>query len=102
MPRNKVVDVGGIRYTVRGLTFEELVKLGSASTEEKESKAVVAEVLSRCLIEPRLRREQITGLDDGTLVALVAEVLDIARSNMEGMGFVAMPPDKGPPRDMVV
>jgi len=86
---------------VRGLTFEELVKLGSASTEEKESRAVVAEVLSRCLIDPRLRHEQITSLDDKTLVALVAEVLDIAKSNLEGMRFVAMPPDRGPPRDMI-
>jgi hypothetical protein len=92
MPKNKIVDVGGTRYTVRGLTFEELVKLGSANAEEKESRMVVAEVLSRCLIDPRLGHEQITSLDDKTLVALVAEVLDIAKSNLEGMRFVAMPP----------
>jgi len=92
MPKNKIVDVGGTRYTVRGLTFEELVKLGSANAEEKESQMVVAEVLSRCLIDPRLGHEQITSLDDKTLVALVAEVLDIAKSNLEGMRFVAMPP----------
>ena len=92
MPKNKIVDVGGTRYTVRGLTFEELVKLGSANAEEKESGMVVAEVLSRCLIDPRLGHEQITSLDDKTLVALVAEVLDIAKSNLEGMHFVAMPP----------
>ena len=101
MPKNKVVDVGGTRYTVRGLAFEELVKLGSANAEEKESRMVVTEVLSRCLIDPRLGHEQITSLDDKTLVALVAEVLDIAKSNLEGMRFVAMPPDRGPPRDMI-
>jgi hypothetical protein len=101
MPKNKIVDVGGTRYTVRGLTFEELVKLGSASTEEKESKAVVAEVLSRCLIEPHLKNEDIRKLDEKTLVALVSEVLDLAKGSLEGMGFVAMPPDKGPPRDMI-
>lgn len=76
---------------MRGLTFEELVRLGSASAEEKASKAVVAEVLSRCLIAPRLEREQITRLDDRTLVALVAEALDIARGNLENTGLVAMP-----------
>lgn len=102
MPKNKIIDVGGTRYTVRGLTFEELVKLGSSGAEEKESKAVVAEVLSRCLIEPRLERDEITRLDEKTLVALVTEVLDIAKSGMMDMGFVPMPPDKGPPRDMVV
>ncbi len=102
MPKNKIVDVGGVRYTVRGLTFEELVKLGSAGTEEKGSKVVVAEVLSRCLIKPRLGREQIARLDDGTLVALVTGVLDIARSGMMDMGFAPMPPGKGPPRDMIV
>ena len=91
MPKNKIVDVGGTRYTVRGLTFEELVKLGSANAEEKESRMVIAEVLSRCLIDPRLGHEQITSLDDKTLIALVAEVLDIAKSNLEGMRFVAMP-----------
>jgi hypothetical protein len=99
MPRNKVVDVGGTKYTVRGLTFEELVKLGSANAEEKESKVVVAEVLSRCLIEPKLKNEQITRLDDKTLVALVSESLDINSGMME-MGFVPMPQDKGPP-DMI-
>jgi hypothetical protein len=102
MPKNKVVDVGGTRYMVRGLTFEELVKLGSASTEEKESRAVVSEVLSRCLIDPRLRHEDITRLDDKTLVALVIEVLDIAKNGLEDMGFVSMPPDRGLLRDMIV
>ena len=101
MPKNKIVDVGGTRYRVRGLTFEELVRLGSAGAEEKGSKAVVAEVLSRCLLEPRLESEQIIRLPDKTLVVLVTEVLDIAKSSLEGMGFVSMPSDKGPPRDMI-
>jgi hypothetical protein len=102
MPRNKMIDVRGARFTVRGLTFEELVKLGSANAEARESKDVVAEVLSQCLVEPKLKQDQITALDDKTLVALLGEVLNIARGNMEGMGFVSMPPDKGPPRDMIV
>lgn len=87
MSRNKVVEVGGARYRVRGLTFEELVRLGSASSESKESKMVVAEVLQRCLIEPKLRIEQISGLDDKTLATLVTVVLDTARSGLEGMCF---------------
>jgi hypothetical protein len=47
MPRNKVVDVGSSRFTVRGLTFEELVELGSTNIEGRESKDVVVEVLSQ-------------------------------------------------------
>ncbi len=101
MPRNKIVDVGGSRFTVRGLTFEELVKLGSANAEGRESKEVVTEVLSQCLVDPKLKRDQITTLDDKTLVALVSEVLDIARGNMEEMGFVSMSLDRGSPRDMI-
>ena len=92
MSKNKVVDIGGTRYTVRGLTFEELVKLGSTNTEEKESKAIVAEVLQRCLIDPMLKFDQIKHLDDKTLVTLLTEVLDIAKIGLEGVGFVAMPP----------
>jgi hypothetical protein len=90
MPKNKIVNVGGTRYTMRGLTFEELVKLGSGNAEEKEIKTVVAEVLSHCLIEPKLKHEQITRLDDKTLITLVSEVLDIAKSGIE-LGFVPMP-----------
>jgi hypothetical protein len=101
MPRNKIVDLGGARFTVRGLTFEELVKLGSANAEARESKEVVAEVLSQCLVEPKLKQDQITTLDEKTLIGLISEVLDIARGNMEDMGFVPMPQDKGPPRDMI-
>jgi hypothetical protein len=101
MPKNKVVDIGDTRYKVRGLTFEELVKLGSSNAEEKESKAIVAEVLSCCLIEPKLKHEQITRLDEKTLITLVSEVLDIAKDRMMEMGFVPMPLDKGPPRDMI-
>ena len=101
MPRNKVVDVGGTRYTVRGLTFEELVVLGSADAESKESREVVAEVLSQCLIDPKLRPDEIAALDDKTLVSLVMEVLDIAKGSLSEMGFVPMPPDKGPPRGMI-
>jgi hypothetical protein len=52
-------------------------------------------------VEPKLKRDQITTLDDKTLIALVSEVLDIARGNMEDIGFVPMPQDKGPPRDMI-
>ena len=100
--RNKVVEIGGERYTVRGLTFDELVKLGSAGSDEKESRTIVAEVLQRCLVEPRLKLDQIANLDNSTLVALVSVVLDIAKSGLEGMGFVVMPPDRGPPRDMIV
>ncbi len=99
--RNKVVEIGGARYTVRGLTFDELVKLGSTGSDEKESRTVVAEVLQRCLIEPKLKFDQITRLDDNTLITLVTIVLDIARNGLEGMGFVSMPPDRGPPRDMI-
>jgi hypothetical protein len=101
MPRYKVVDVCDARYMVRGLTFEELVELGSANADSRESKDVVAEVLSQCLVDPQLKRAQITALDDKTLVALVTEVLDIAKGNLEDMGFVAIPQDKGPPRDMI-
>ena len=101
MTRNKIVNGGGSRFTVRGLTFEELVKLGSANAESRESKEVVTEVLSQCLVDPKLKRDQITTLDDKTLVALVSEVLDIARGNMEKMGFVSMSLDRGSPRDMI-
>ncbi len=102
MPRNKVVDVGGTRYTVRGLTFEELVILGSTDAESRESREVVAEVLSQCLIEPKLKLEEIAALEDKVLASLVMEVLDIARGNLSEMGLVPMPPDKGPPRDWIV
>jgi hypothetical protein len=88
MPKNKIVNIGGTKYMVRELTFEELVKLGSENAEVKESKTVVAEVLSRCLIEPKLKHEQITHLPDKALVTLVSEVLDIALA-------------LGPPRDLI-
>jgi len=101
MSKKKTVEISGARYVVRGLTFDELVKLGSADVDGKESRTVVAEVLGRCLVEPKLRNEDIVRLDDKTLVTLVAEVLDIAKSGMMEMGFVPMPPDKGPPRDMI-
>jgi hypothetical protein len=91
MPKKKSVDVRGTRYTVRGLTFEELVKLGSTGAKEKESKAVVAEVLSRCLIEPKLGHDQIANLSNKRLVALVSEVLDITKSGMTDRGLVPMP-----------
>ena len=91
----------GTKYTVRGLTFEELVMLGSADAESKESKEIVAEVLSQCLIEPKLRRDQIAALDDKILASLVMEVLDIAKSSLSEMGFVPVPPDKGPPSSWI-
>jgi hypothetical protein len=92
MSKNKVVDVGDTRYTVRGLTFEELVELGSTNIEEKESKTIVAEVLQRCLIDPMLKFDQIKHLNDKTRVTLLTEVLDIAKIGLEEVGFVAMPP----------
>ncbi len=98
MPRNKIVKVGGSRFTVRGLTFEELVKLGSVNAESRESKDIVAEVLSQCILKPKLKRDQITALDDKTLVSLISEVLTIARGNLENIGFIAMPHDKGSPK----
>lgn len=91
MSRNKVVEVGGKRYTVRGITFEEFVKLGSIGSESKDSKAVVVEVLQNCLIEPKLKSKQITGLDNKTLVTLVAIALDFAKSGLEGIRVVSMP-----------
>ena len=91
MSRNKVVEVGGKRYKVRGITFEEFVKLGSMGSESKDSKEIVAEVIQRCLIEPKLKSEQITGLDDKTLFTLVTIALDIAKSGLEGIGVVSMP-----------
>ncbi len=94
--RNKVVEIGGAKYKVRGLMFDELVKLGSTGSDEKESRTVVAEVLQRCLVEPKLKFDQITHLDDNTLVTLVTIVLDIARNGLEGMGFVSVPPDRCP------
>ncbi len=100
MTRNKVVEVGGETYRVRGITFEELVRLGSAGSEGKEGKAVVAEVLQRCLVEPRLRFDQITRLDDRTLVTLVTVVLDTAKSSLGSMGFASVPPDRGPHGEM--
>jgi HEAT repeat protein len=72
MPRNKIIDVGSSRFTVRGLAFEELVNLGSANAEGRESKDVVTEVLSQCLVDPKLKRDQITALDYKTLAALVS------------------------------
>jgi hypothetical protein len=97
MPRNKIIDVGSSRFTVRGLAFEELVNLGSANAEGRESKDVVTEVLSQCLVDPKLKRDQITALDYKTLAALVSEVLNIAWSNMEEMELVSTPPDRAPP-----
>jgi hypothetical protein len=95
MSKNKVVEVGGTRYTIRGLTFEEFVTLGSMGSESKDSKEIVAEVLQRCLIEPKLKSEQITGLDDKTLFTLVTIALDIAKSGLEGIGIVSM--QRAPP-----
>jgi hypothetical protein len=96
MSRIKVVEVGGEKYIVKGLTFEELVKLGSIGSESKESKTVISEVLQRCIIEPKLKFEQIAGLDDKILMTLVTVVLNIAGSGLEGIRFVSMPPDRGP------
>ena len=96
MSRNKVVEVGGKRYTVRGITFEEFVKLGSMGSESKESKAVVAEVLQRCLIEPKLKSEQITGLDDKTLVTLVASSARHREEWSRGHGVRLDAPDSAP------
>jgi hypothetical protein len=101
MSKKKTVEVRGVRYVVRGLTFDELVKLGLADVDGKASRTVVAEVLGRCLVEPKMKNEDIMRLDDMTLVTLVAEVLDIAKSGVMEMGFVPMPPDKEPPRDMI-
>ena len=81
MRRNKVVEMGDFRFKLRGLTFEELVKLGSANNEAWESKDVVAEVLSQCIMEPMLKIDQIVALEDKTLVTLMYEVLDIPRKN---------------------
>ena len=99
MPRNKIIDVGSSRFTVRGLAFEELVNLVSANAEGRESKDEVTEVLSQCLVDPKLKRDQITALDYKTLAALVSEVLNIAWSNMEEMELVSTPPDRAPPKD---
>ena len=93
--------MSGTRYTVRGLTFEELVKLGSSNAECRESRDVVAEVLSECLVDPKLRRDQITVFDDNTLVALVTEVLDIAINDLKATESASSSLDKGPPRDMI-
>ena len=87
MPRSRVVEVEGSRFTVRGLTFEELVRLGSVDAENKESKEIVAEVLSQCLVRPRLERSQISELDEKTLVSLVNGALTQAKGNLENMGF---------------
>jgi hypothetical protein len=86
----KIVEVGGERYTVRRLTFEELVKLGSASSEDKEDRMVVAEVLHVCLLEPRLRLDQIAGLDDRSLVTLSA-VTRKESSEREGVSLSTFP-----------
>jgi hypothetical protein len=101
MARNKIVEIGGEKYIVRGITFEEFVRLGSSASEGKEGKAVIAELLQRCLVEPKLKFNQITMLDDKTLVTLVTIVLDTAKSRLDGIGFVSMPPDRGLPRDMI-
>lgn len=101
MPRNKVVEVEGTKYTVRGLSFEELVMLGSADAESRESREIVAEVLSQCLIEPKLGRDEIAALDDKVLASLVMEVLDIAKGSLSEMGFASVPPDKGPPSSWI-
>ncbi len=93
--RNKVVKIGRARYTVRDLTFDELVKLSSTGSDEKDSRTVVAEVLQRCLVEPKLKFDQITHLDNNTLLMLVTVVLDTARSGLEGMRFTTMPPTGG-------
>lgn len=53
-------------------------------------------------MDPKLQRDQITALDDKTLVALVSEVLVIAGSNVEKIGFVSKPPERGSQTDMIV
>ncbi len=78
MARSKVVRAGGKRYRVRGLTFEELIMLGSMSAKRLESKQVVTEVLSECLITPKLTRNQIVSLSDSVLARLAVYVLELA------------------------
>jgi hypothetical protein len=84
----KVVYTTGSRYTVRGLTFEELVKIDSANTESREIRDVMVDILPQCFVDPKLRRNQISVLDDQTLNTLVNEVLEVTRSNLDNMGFI--------------
>ncbi|MGD0802685.1 MAG: hypothetical protein ABSA11_01260 [Candidatus Bathyarchaeia archaeon] len=98
---NKVVYTTGSRYNVRGLTFGELVKIGSANTESREIRNVMVDILSQCFVDPKLRRNQISVLDDQTLNTLVNEVLEVTRSNLDNMGFIPPHMDKGSLRDMI-
>jgi len=83
----KLVNVNGVRYLVRGISFEELVKLGSNNVDSKRSREVVVELVTQCLIEPRLTWKQVKSLPNGTLSPLISILLDFNKGNSRRMNY---------------
>ena len=96
MARNKVITANGVKFTVRDLTFEELVNLGEKDITNKDMRDVVNEVISRCLISPPPKKINVATLDQPTVIKLTTEVLRLTRGNIKKSEFIP-PMDWGAP-----
>ena len=74
MTESKTLEIEGMRYTIRGLIFEELVQLGQSGLEGKDGQTVVKEIAQCCLVAPKASLND-NRLNDEVLTKIAREVL---------------------------
>jgi hypothetical protein len=78
MAVSKTLDLEGVRYTVRGLIFEELIQLGRRGIEGKDDQTIVKEIAQCCLVDPKLNSKGINCLNGTTLSHLAHAILKLS------------------------
>lgn len=78
MTESRTLEIEGVRYTVRGLIFEELVHLGQGGIEGKAEQMVIKEITQCCLVAPKKNSSEINCMGDEVLTQLARAVLKMA------------------------
>jgi hypothetical protein len=78
MTQSKTLEIEGMRYTVRGLIFEELVHLGQVNIDGDSERMVITEITGCCLVAPKRNSREINCTGDKVLTQLAREVLKMS------------------------
>ena len=78
MTESRTLEIEGVRYTVRGLIFEELVHLGQEGIEGKNEQTVIKEITQCCLVAPKKNSCEIDLMGGEVLTQLARAVLKMA------------------------
>jgi hypothetical protein len=78
MTESRTLEIEGVRYTVRGLIFEELVHLGQEGIAGKDEQTVIKEITQCCLVAPKKNFYEIDSMNREVLTELARAVLKMA------------------------